>query len=104
MGGDVDGAVDGHRLRQRLPQAPHSTLWFTTQMRHQYSAVFQGSRNLSRARDRIDRAADICWGDIEKRGSDVPEGGRRILQRLASQKASLTSACRTELARLPSLN
>ena len=67
-------------------------------------AVFQASRNLSRALDRIDRAADICWGDIEKFCSHVPEGGGRILQCLASQKASLTSACRTELGRLPSLN
>jgi hypothetical protein len=67
-------------------------------------ALFEASRNLNRVLDRIDRTADICWGDIEKHCSNVPEGGGRILQCLVSQKTSLTPACQTELGKLPSLN
>jgi len=67
-------------------------------------ALFEASRNLNRALDRIDRAADICWGDIEKHCSNVPEGGGRNLQCLGSQKTSLTPACQIELGKLPSLN
>jgi hypothetical protein len=67
-------------------------------------ALFQASRNLDRALDRIDRAADICWSDIEAHCSNVPEGGGRILQCLASQKTSLAPACQTELGKLPWLN
>jgi hypothetical protein len=67
-------------------------------------ALFQASRNLDRALNRIDRVADVCWGDIEARCSNVPEGGGRILQCLANQKTSLTPACQTELGKLPWLN
>jgi Cysteine rich repeat len=63
-------------------------------------ALFEASRKIDRALDRIDRAADICWGDIEKYCSNIPEGGGRILQCLTSQKTSLTAACQTELAKL----
>jgi hypothetical protein len=67
-------------------------------------ALFAASRKINRALDRIDRAADICWGDIEKYCSNIPEGGGRILQCLQGQKASLTSPCQGELAQLSSLN
>jgi len=63
-------------------------------------ALFEASRKIDRALDRIDRAADICWGDIEKHCSNIPEGGGRILQCLAGQKTSLTPACQTELGKL----
>jgi hypothetical protein len=67
-------------------------------------ALFDASRRLNRALDRIDRAADICWSDIEKYCSNIPEGGGRILQCLTGQKTSITSACQSELAKLSSMN
>jgi Cysteine rich repeat len=67
-------------------------------------ALFDASRKINRALDRIDRAADICWGDIEKYCSNIPEGGGRILQCLSGQKTSLTPACQTEIGKLSSLN
>jgi hypothetical protein len=67
-------------------------------------AIFEASRKINRALDRIDRAAEICWSDIEKHCSNIPEGGGRIIQCLAGQKTSLTPACQTEVGKLSSLN
>jgi hypothetical protein len=67
-------------------------------------ALFDASRRINRALDRIDRAADICWGDIEKYCSNIPEGGGRILQCLTGQKTSITPACQSELTKLSSMN
>jgi len=67
-------------------------------------ALFEASRKINRALDRIDRAADICWGDIEKYCSNIPEGGGRILQCLTAQKTSLTPTCQAEVGKLSSLN
>jgi Cysteine rich repeat len=67
-------------------------------------ALFDASRKINRALDRIDRAADICWSDIEKHCSNIPEGGGRILQCLIGEKTSLTPACQAEVGKLSSLN
>jgi hypothetical protein len=56
-------------------------------------ALFEASRNLERALDRVEMAADACWTDIQKSCADVPPGGGNILQCLASKKASLGKAC-----------
>jgi Putative metallopeptidase len=57
-------------------------------------ALFEASRNLERALDRIGQIADVCWTDIAQFCSHLPEGGRwRIPQCLASQKVVLSPAC-----------
>jgi hypothetical protein len=43
-------------------------------------ALYSAARNLDRAIDIIEQAADACWSDIEKLCADVPEGGGRIAQ------------------------
>jgi|SRR5215471_7164342 len=65
-------------------------------------AVFEAARNLEHTLDRIAQVADACWNDIEKHCTNVAEGGGRIAQCLAAQKASLTPACQGELAKLSS--
>lgn len=60
-------------------------------------ALFEASRNLERALDRVELAADACWNDIEKQCANIPEGGGRIMQCLAGKKASLSAACRTAI-------
>jgi 2-polyprenyl-3-methyl-5-hydroxy-6-metoxy-1,4-benzoquinol methylase len=65
-------------------------------------AVFDASRNLERALDRIEQVADICWNDIEKHCVDIPAGGGNITQCLAGKKASLTTACQTEVGKFQS--
>jgi hypothetical protein len=67
-------------------------------------ALFDASRKIDRALDRIDRAAEICWSDIDRHCSNIPEGGGRILQCLTGQKTSLTPACQAEVSKLSSLN
>jgi Cysteine rich repeat. len=65
-------------------------------------ALFEAARNLDRALDRIEQVADICWNDIEKYCSHLPEGGGRIAQCLATQRTSLTPACQTETSKFQS--
>lgn len=60
-------------------------------------ALFEASRNLERALDRVELAADACWNDIEKHCAGIPEGGGRIMQCLAGKKASVSAACRTAI-------
>lgn len=67
-------------------------------------ALFDASRKINRALDRIDRAADICWSDIEKYCANIPEGGGGILRCLTDRKASLAPACQAEVGKLSSLN
>jgi hypothetical protein len=64
-------------------------------------AVYEAARNLERALDRIEQAADACWNDIEKHCANVAEGGARIAQCLVAQKASLAPACQAEVAKFP---
>lgn len=63
-------------------------------------SIFEASRNLDRALDRIEQTADSCWDDIEKNCSVSEPGGRRIMQCLASKKSSLQIACQATLARI----
>jgi Cysteine rich repeat len=65
-------------------------------------ALFQAERNLDRALDRVEQIADACWNDIEKRCSQLPEGGGRIAVCLLSNKTSLTPACQTEIGKFQS--
>ena len=56
-------------------------------------ALFEASRNLERALNRIEDAADACWNDIEKNCANIPEGGGRIAQCLSAKQASLSQQC-----------
>jgi hypothetical protein len=64
-------------------------------------AIYEASRNLERALNRIEEAADACWQDIEKNCSNVEAGGGRIAQCLQAKTASLSSACQTAVSKLP---
>jgi hypothetical protein len=61
-------------------------------------ALFEASRNLNRALDRIAQIADVCWSDIERLCSHLPEGGWRIARCLESQRVILTPACQTQFS------
>src|SRR6478609_12039118 len=47
-------------------------------------ALFEASRNLERALNRVQVAADACWNDIEKQCANVAPGNGGIIQCLAS--------------------
>jgi Cysteine rich repeat len=64
-------------------------------------ALYNASRNLGRALNMIEQAADVCWPDIEKLCADIPEGGGRIAQCLISKKSTLGQDCQTALDQLP---
>jgi hypothetical protein len=53
-------------------------------------ALFDASRNLERALDRVAQIANVCWNDIEKYCSN---GFWRIPQCLTSQLVLLSPAC-----------
>jgi len=63
-------------------------------------SLFDATRNLDRALDRIDQAADACWDDIEKNCANVADGGGRIAQCLIDKKASLAPACQSKINEL----
>lgn len=63
-------------------------------------SLFDASRNLQRSLDRVEQAADICWSDIEKNCSNIPEGSGRIAQCLVDKKASLEPACKAKVSEL----
>lgn len=65
-------------------------------------ALYEASRNLERALDRIEQAADACWGDIEQFCAGTPAGEGRIMQCLTAKKASLKPACQTVLGKFAS--
>lgn len=67
-------------------------------------ALFDASRNLNRALDRIAESADACWPDIEKHCATTPMGGGQIGQCLAANKASLGKACRAVLTKFEQAN
>jgi Golgi apparatus protein 1 len=64
-------------------------------------ALYNASRNLGRALNMIEQAADVCWPDIEKYCGDIPEGGGRIAQCLMSKRSTLGQDCQTALDQLP---
>jgi hypothetical protein len=57
-------------------------------------ALFEASRNLHRALDRLGQAADACAADAEKHCSSVEPGGGGILKCLAANKADLGKGCK----------
>jgi hypothetical protein len=65
-------------------------------------ALYSASRNLGRALNMIEQAADVCWPDIEKYCADIPEGGGRIAQCLLTKKSTLGQDCQTALDQIPS--
>jgi Cysteine rich repeat len=56
-------------------------------------ALYSAARNLDRAIDFIEQAADACWSDIEKLCADVPEGGGRIAQCMITKKSTVNPNC-----------
>ena len=56
-------------------------------------ALFEASRNLQRALDRIEMVADACWNDIEKHCADVEPGEGRVIQCLKKNSSSLEKTC-----------
>ena len=60
-------------------------------------ALFEASKNLERALDRIQMTAEACWGDIATHCADVAPGGGGIAHCLVSKKASLTNGCQIRL-------
>ena len=64
-------------------------------------SLFEASRNLERTLDRIEMTADACWNDIEKHCANLDAGGGRILNCLASKKASLQGSCQAALSKFP---
>jgi len=64
-------------------------------------AIYEATRNLERALDRLEETADACWTDIEKHCASVPEGSGRIAQCLVAKKASLSTQCTTAIDKFP---
>ena len=63
-------------------------------------ALFEASRNLERALDRVQLAADACWNDIEKQCANVTPGNGGVIQCLTKNKASLGKACQRVIGRI----
>jgi len=64
-------------------------------------ALYSATRNLDRAIDFVEQAADACWPDIEKHCANVPEGGGRIAQCLVNNKSAVSPDCRSVLEHIP---
>ena len=64
-------------------------------------ALYQASRNLERAADRLEMTADACWDDINKHCASIEDGGGRVAQCLVAKKASLTKKCSAMINRFP---
>jgi hypothetical protein len=64
-------------------------------------SLYEASRNLERAVDRVEQTADACWDDIEKHCGEVQDGQGRVAQCLAAKKASFSNSCQTVLNKLP---
>jgi Golgi apparatus protein 1 len=60
-------------------------------------ALYDASRNLEGALDRMEQAADACWHDIETHCADMPAGEGHIAQCLMHKRASLSPPCQHEL-------
>lgn len=66
-------------------------------------ALYNASRNMDRALNLVEQAADVCWPDIEKYCADIPEGGGRIAQCLVAKKAVVGQDCQTALEQFPAV-
>ena len=64
-------------------------------------ALYSAARNLDRAIDFVEQAADACWPDIQKLCADVPEGGGHIAQCLISKKSTASADCQKILEKIP---
>ena len=64
-------------------------------------ALYNAARNLDRAIDFVEQAADACWPDIQKLCADVPEGGGHIAQCLISKKSTVSGDCQKILEKIP---
>jgi len=64
-------------------------------------AIYEASRNLERAIDRIEQVADACWPDIEKQCGNTQPGGGRVAQCLVAKKASLSTDCAAAIDKFP---
>jgi hypothetical protein len=64
-------------------------------------ALYSAARNLDRAADFVEEAADACWPDIEKHCANVQEGGGRIAQCLVNNKSALSPDCQSALEHFP---
>jgi cysteine rich repeat protein len=63
--------------------------------------LYSAARNLDRAIDFVEQAADACWPDIEKLCANVPEGGGGIAQCLVTRKSSVSPNCQVVLEHFP---
>jgi Cysteine rich repeat len=66
--------------------------------------LYSAARNISRALDLIEQAADVCWPDIEKYCANIPEGGGRIAQCLIDKKNMLGHDCQIAIEQVPDVN
>ena len=64
-------------------------------------ALFDASRNLEGALDRIEMTADACWHDVETHCADMPAGGGHIVHCLVQKRADLSPPCQHELEKFP---
>jgi hypothetical protein len=64
-------------------------------------ALYQASRNLDRAVDRLEMTADACWNDIEKHCVSVRDGEGHVAKCLVAKKASLTKECSAMIDKFP---
>jgi hypothetical protein len=55
--------------------------------------LYQASRHLERAFDRVSELADACWEDIEAKCAGTPLGEGHVAECLASNRTSLTATC-----------
>jgi Cysteine rich repeat len=64
-------------------------------------ALYSAARNLDRAIDFVEEAAEACWTDIQKLCADVPEGGGHVAQCLMSKKSTTSADCQKILEKIP---
>jgi hypothetical protein len=61
-------------------------------------SLYQASRNLEGALNRVERIADACWSDIQAQCGNADRVGQCIMEKAQSQ--SLSPACQTVVAGL----
>ena len=64
-------------------------------------ALYSAARNLDRAIDFVEEAADACWSDVQKLCADISEGGGHIAQCLMDKKSTVSAGCQKILERIP---
>jgi len=61
-------------------------------------SLYQASRNLEGALNRVERIADACWSDIQAQCGNADHIGQCVMQKAQSQ--SLSPACQTVVGAL----